>query len=445
MYFFRKKRNRGRFPEKPVLNHKCSHNGKIVRSIIGISFLICMGSHLVFGQKGALEKQKDEFLNDLVLSFKSEFLWQEKGERIAKKLEEKIASGVYSDIDELDLFVATLNRDLYALSNDLHLKIDLYNDAPKKSPDHAQQPNTSLITKEQIGPGIYYLKFDMFPRLSTDFEKEVVELMSSFVDPKKIILDVRDNSGGSDETVNHLIGYFFGHKKKLATSYQWNKTPKELWALPKPQSKILSKVELILLTSEASFSAAEIFTQRLQLHDRAIVIGEPTPGAAHQTMTYLMNERFLLHWPYERSIHAGTGQDLEGVGITPDHFVQYNHAKEVAVHYAKTGKVLGQNKNSTPKKTKLLDDLIVALNSKSDTSYQEFVAERGLEESQNQMLRTLFKFRAIWNTDFNGQITNVHHISRNRFRVFIKTSYGVSQMKIHLDGNGKIETLMMRQ
>ncbi|WP_430968086.1 S41 family peptidase [Spongiimicrobium sp. 2-473A-2-J] len=416
-----------------------------MKSIIGMSFWIFMGAHLLFGQKGALEKQKGEFLNDLVLSFKNEFLWTEKGEKIAEALDEKIKAGDYSSIEELDLFVATLNRDLYTLSNDLHLKIDVHIDVPKKSSDFTQQPNNSFLTKELVSHGIYYLKFDVFPRLGTDFEKELVELMSSFVNPKKIIIDVRDNSGGSDETVNHLIGYFFSNRKKLATSYQWNETPKELWAIPKPQSKALSEVELIILTSQATFSAAEIFAQRLQLHNRAVVIGEATSGAAHRTMTYLMSERFLLHWPYERSTHARTGEDLDGVGITPDHLVHYNHAKEVAVHYAKTGKVLEQNENPVPKTSALLEDLIIALNSKSDFSYREFVIDYGLEKSQNQILRTLFKFRAVWNTDFNGRITNVHHISESQSRVFIETPYGISQMKIYLDDNGKIEKLMMRQ
>jgi len=390
------------------------------------------------------QKQKNEFLNDLVASFENEYLWKEKGKQIAKKLDSKIKNGDYSNITKADIFVATLNRDLYQFSNDLHLIVDLYNPKPKNSKKASPSKTKSVIYKEAIDDEIYYLKFDSFPRLNKVFEKEIDDLMSSLVNSKSIIIDLRDNTGGSDETVNHIIGYFFKEKKKLATSYQWNKSPKEIWTTPKAQSQKLSNVKLIILTSQSTFSAAEIFTQRLQRHARAIVIGEQTPGAAHRTATYLMSDIFLLNWPYEQSKHAKDEQDLEAVGIVPDYLAHYNKTKKVAIKFAKKGRVKKTRKTSFQKRNNLVNTLIEALNSKSNKDYQNFMTTYVASSCRDEVSRTLLKYKTIWNKNLNGKIINIHSISENEIRLFIEANYGMRQMKITLNNKKKIVKIMTR-
>ncbi|MEP1096069.1 MAG: S41 family peptidase [Cyclobacteriaceae bacterium] len=411
---------------------------------IRLSLLIALTTNLVFGQVNVSEGQREEFLNDLVLSFESEFLWKEKGEKIAKALKVKINNGEYASIADADVFVETLNKDLFVLSNDRHLKIDLYEPKPEGSSNRSSSTKTSIFEKERVADGVYNLRFDEFPRLSEAFEKELDELMSSLQNATAIVLDLRNNSGGSDETVNHLIGYFFDEKKKLATSYQWNSEPKELWATPKDQSGAFSETDVIILTSQSTFSAAEIFTQRLQLHNRAIVVGERTPGAAHRTTTYLMNDVFLLDWPYEQSTHARDSSDLEGEGIMPDYLVHYNDAKKVAFQIAESGKTKKPGKVALPKSTKLIDGLANALNAKSNNPHQAFILKYVTADSQDQISRTLSRYRAVWNDDFRGKLTNIHYLPENKVRLFLETSYGTIQMKIMLDEANKIEGIMTR-
>ncbi len=415
-----------------------------MKSLIKTLLLVIITTNLTFGQINLPQKQKNEFLNDLVTSFENEFLWTEKGKQIAKELDAKIKNSDYSKIAEADIFVETLNRDLYILSNDLHLKVDLYEAEQEKSSITSKSKMKPVIQKELVTEGIYYLKFDVFPNLSKEFEKEIDNLMSSLEGSRSIIIDLRDNSGGSDETVNHLIGYFFSEEKKLGTSYQWNKPPQEIWAVPKAQSKTLSGVRLIILTSQSTFSAAEIFTQRLQLHDRAVVIGERTPGAAHRTMTYLMNDVFLLHWPYERSEHVVDNKDLEGIGIIPDYLVHYDKAIDESIKIAKGIKVEKEHSIAIPQSAQLIGDLIEALNSNSDNSINEFVDKNVTLNHQETVSRTLQKFKTVWNDSFEAKIVNIHNLPESNFRIFIETVYGVKQMKIALNGSNKIEKIMMR-
>lgn len=401
--------------------------------LIGITILVLNQG---YGQIKMSKNQKDEFLNDLVLSFKDEFLWKEKGKEIAEKLNYKIKNGDYLNIKEADFFVETLNRDLFILSNDLHLNVELMKKEPSNPSNTSKSITSSTIQKERISNGTYYLKFDVFPRLSPDFKNELGEVMSSLENPKSIIIDLRDNSGGSDETVNYLIGYFFKEKKQLATSYQWNTAPKKVWAISKDKSNTFSETDLIILTSQSTFSAAEIFTQRLQSLNRAIVIGEKTRGAAHRTMTYLMNDIFLLHWPYERSVPVENGKDIEGVGIVPNYFAHYNEAKMVAIQFIQNGKVNESKEILVPDKTKLIDKLIRTLNSNSKKSINKFAKKYVQSHKSDKVSRKLSKFKTIWNDGLNSELTNIHYLSENMIRLFIKTTYGTREIKIILDKGG---------
>lgn len=416
----------------------------MIRLSYRVLILSVFVANLAFAQVEMSGKQKQEFLNDLIFSFENEFLWKAKGENIARQLRSKIDNGEYAAISKASLFVETLNRDLYILSSDLHLKVSLYQAKPAKSSESIESISQEVFQKGQIADRTYYLKFDEFPPLDSTLKKEIDELMSSLENPKAIIIDLRDNSGGADETVNYLIGYFFDKKKKLATSYQWNAPPKEIWALPKDQSESLSKAKLIILSSQSTFSAAEIFTQRLQLHDKAIVIGEPTPGAAHRTMTYLMSDIFLLHWPYEESLHSREELDIEGIGIIPDYLVHYNDARKIAIKYAQSGSIEELDEIQVPEKTEIIKELMEVLNAKSDKTIKSFMANYIVPDNKDQVLDTMHKFKTIWNDQCNGKIVNIHNLSEDKFRMFIKTSYGTIQMKITLNQEGKIEYILYR-
>ncbi len=403
--------------------------------------IIVIVSINLLAQHSLTNEQRDEFLNDMVTSFETEFLWEEEGKVIANKLRAKIEKGDYAKINDAELFTATFSRDLFLLSGDRHLTVW---PKPSEEDDNSAVPTEkprSIFTREDIGKGIYYLKFDMFPRLNEALEVEIEEMMSSFVQAKAIIIDLRDNGGGSDQTVNHLAGYFFDEKTKLATSYQWGQDPHDIWATPKSTSSSLAKTRLIILISQASFSAAEAFTQRLQFRQRAFVIGEKTPGALHRSATYLMNDLFMLQWPYERSVDALQQKDIEGIGISPDLYAHYDEAKTVAINYLKNHKPESSVADEQQNEDRVIRELLSQLNSKSID--QEYLSDYLTAEGQERVLSSLTRFRQVWNQDLNAQLNNVHHPEENSLRLFIQTTSGELVMKLIME-DGRIDSLMYR-
>ena len=407
------------------------------------SYLFTVLTMLIFisnshGQEFMDSEQRDGFLGDMVTSFKDEFLWEAKGKRIAENLHRKIENGEYADISDAKLFVATFTRDLFVLSNDRHLTVSLKPQS-KQTQVSATNHSSPFILKE-FENGIFYLKFDEFPSLSSKVETEIDQIMMRAADSQAIIIDLRDNHGGSDETVNFLAGYFFEEEVKLAYSYQWGQETQEIWTRPKVTSKSLSAVKLVILTSEATFSAGEIFAQRLQSYGKAVVIGEQTKGGAHRSATYLMNGLFLLSWPYERSEHAVTKQDIEGVGVKPQLYAHYNCAKEKAIDYLNNNGEVCLRNIHTSTLPSFLKSFLGQINSEilDQNVYQHFDSR-----NREEILRTLNTFKTVWNEDLNATIKNIHYMDNGNIRLVVSTGFGEVFMKLKLH-NEKIKGLLFR-
>ncbi len=410
------------------------------KALLQLAIILSVSSTLL-AQRSLTNEQRDEFLQDMVKSFETEFLWEEEGKVIANKLRAKIENGDYAGLKDAELFTATFSRDLFSLSRDRHLSVWV---KPSETEDNSalqtEKPR-SVFTSEDIGKGIYYLKFDMFPRLNGALEVEIEEIMASFDQANAIIIDLRDNGGGADQTANHLAGYFFDEKTRLATSYQWGQDPQDVWATPKSTSNSLAKTKPIILTSQASFSAAEAFTQRLQFRQRAFVIGEKTPGAVHRSATYLMNDLFMLQWPYERSVDASQQKDIEGIGISPDLYAHYDEAKTVAIDYLKNQGPKSSVAVQKPNEDRIVREFLYQINSKIID--QEYLSDYLTSAGQEKVLSSLMRFKTVWNEDLNAQLNNVHHLEEGNLRLFIQTTFGELVMKLIMEDGG-IDGLMYR-
>ena len=75
---------------------------------------------------------------------------------------------------------------------------------------------------------------------------------------------------------------------------------------------------VFVLTSKATFSAAEGFSYALKNLKRATLIGETTGGGAHPVEPHRIDDNFFIIVPSGRSISPITKTDWEGTGVEPD-------------------------------------------------------------------------------------------------------------------------------
>jgi carboxyl-terminal processing protease len=120
-----------------------------------------------------------------------------------------------------------------------------------------------------------YIKLDEFtPGAGKEVEEALAKLKKQGA--KKMIIDLRDNPGGSlYEAVNIVNAFIPKGKEVVATRGkvpEWNKS---YTALNNP---VDTEIPLAILTSGGSASASEIVAGSLQDYDRAILVGQKTFG-----------------------------------------------------------------------------------------------------------------------------------------------------------------------
>lgn len=133
---------------------------------------------------------------------------------------------------------------------------------------------SSIVEKDGKKYGIinlpkFYIDFDEknYRNSATDIEKEIAYLKNEGV--AGIMIDLRDNGGGSLKTAIDIAGFFIDEGPIVQVKYRGEKADvradnKEGVAWDGP---------LVLLVNELSASASEIFAAAMQDYKRAVVIG----------------------------------------------------------------------------------------------------------------------------------------------------------------------------
>jgi len=161
---------------------------------------------------------------------------------------------------------------------------------------------------------------------------ETIKAALKFVaNSNAIIIDVRENGGGSQETVTLIIGYFLNKATHIESFYDRSaNSTTEYWTTIDSSFTELINMPLYILTSNKSFSCAEMLAYDLQALKRATIIGEVTGGGAHGEYEASASNGFVLHIPYWRGINPITKTNWEGVGVKPDIETSADNALEVA-------------------------------------------------------------------------------------------------------------------
>jgi carboxyl-terminal processing protease len=168
----------------------------------------------------------------------------------------------------------------------------------------------------ELGDDLFVWKMPQF-----DLSKlGVDEMMDKVKKRKALILDLRGNGGGAEETMLRLIGNLVDHDVKIG-ELKRRKETKPLVA--KTRGDSVFKGKLIVLVDSRSGSAAEVLSRVIQLEKRGVIIGDRTAGAVMRSRSY------EHHIGTEVVVYYGTsitdadvimsdGASLEGVGVMPD-------------------------------------------------------------------------------------------------------------------------------
>jgi len=289
--------------------------------------------------------KKKAVIDSICANLEREYIFPEITQKYIDKLKEYLLSGKYDSIKEPEEFAAKITEDLAAIHRDEHLHIWYNPEWIKNEKLRAALDEEAILRKKReernanygfreikIFPGnIGYLKLNSFSYNPDAFDV-AIGAMNFLSNSDALIIDLRENGGGSPEMVQFLCSYFLENPRKHLNSFYYKEKDKttQYWSYTYLPGKRLDKVDLYLLTSKNTFSAAEEFSYNLKHMKRATVIGETTGGGAHDNKFVILNDNFEMNLPFARAVNPITKTNWEGVGVEPDVEVTSDRALETA-------------------------------------------------------------------------------------------------------------------
>ena len=278
------------------------------------------------------------------------YVFPEVADKMAHSLRTNLKEGSYRSLVNPSEFARQLTKDLQSVSHDKHLRV-IY-DPPviareqaltdedranqeaewiQELVEHLKRDNFGFKEVKILEGNIGYLDLREFadPRYGGE---TLVAVMNFLSNADAIIVDLRQNTGGSPAMVQLIASYFFSSEPVHLTDF-YNRPRNEhtqSWTLPYVPGIRRPDIDLYILTSSETFSAAEGFSYQLKNLDRATIIGETTAGGAHLTASVIATDKFYVRIPQGRAINPITNTNWEGTGVTPHIEVSSEQALKTA-------------------------------------------------------------------------------------------------------------------
>jgi hypothetical protein len=347
-----------------------------------ILFLACVSLQVIAQDKEAnpiSHEEKKQVVDSIALFMAEKYVFPDKGKEMGDLVSKNFKNGDYDNVSDPIEFASRLSEDLLTINNDRHIGVRYMPEQIamiKKADEDENNKELEEYEKKQrefvnfnfqeikILPGnVGYLKFNGFMDASVA-GPTAISAMNFLAHTNALIIDLRDNGGGSPSLIQLITTYFFEESEHLNSFYirdgdQMN----QFWTLTYVPGEKLLETDIYILTSRYTFSGAEEFTYNLKNMKRAIVVGETTGGGAHPVTSYIINDNFMVRVPFGKAVNPITKDNWEGTGIDPHVATTRDKAKDVAYVLALDSLIKKDNNEETKSRLQWVKD---GLNAKLD-------------------------------------------------------------------------------
>ncbi|HYC03647.1 MAG TPA: S41 family peptidase [Azospirillaceae bacterium] len=287
--------------------------------------------------------QKAEVVGRLAEALRERYVFPETGAKVAAELEAKLAAGAFDAMGEPLAFARGVTDLIMPLAGDKHLRVR-HASAPRKgTPAVFADParhNHGFVKVERLPGNIGYIKLDAFIAPRSEARAVADKAMAQLAGADALIVDLRENGGGSPEMVAYLSGYLFAERTHLNDLYfrhpgRTTGSTTEFWAEPRGNVSSFAGKPVYVLTAGYTFSGAEEFANNLKALQRATLVGETTGGGANPGNLVDLGHGFSAFVPDGRAINPITKTNWEGTGVEPDVKVPAAQALDAALSRAR--------------------------------------------------------------------------------------------------------------
>ena len=281
-------------------------------------------------------------------------------DRLVSALESHVNNGDYDNIVESEQFAKRLTTDLHAAGHDKHMWILFIeprggrpdrDDVPSEPPKHLEDLRRinfgfeaiSLDKDTMPGKTIATLPITGFvpseERFASDWKEiraEIGKVLSTVANADALLIDLRNNHGGSPDTVAFILSYLLDNGPiHILDFVDRNGKVEEVFStlpideLPAGTHAFGGTKPLFVLTTNETISGGEEMAYDLQAFKRSgAVIGEgnkATAGSANQITQprFICEDIFGKGWwfvvvPSVKPVHSVTGTNWQRVGVASD-------------------------------------------------------------------------------------------------------------------------------
>lgn len=327
-------------------------------------------SNLLAQEKQMTSKYKKNTIKKVSLLIKQNYVLKFKRDSIADQIVKVLNEGSYKKVKDFESFGQQLTNDLHEISGDHHFAVvydpsrvaemrneneeqpkkEEIEESQKRKLEKRKRNNFGFRKIEILDGNIGYLDFRFFrgDSLALETARSAMAFLSN---SDALIIDLRKNQGGGVAMFQLLSSYFFGDKPILLGEIYngLSDETQQIWTKPDIARYKIPAMDLYILTSKETFSAAEEFAYDLKQLKRATIVGENTGGGAHMATRMIINDGFYILMPFAGAINPITKTNWEGVGVIPDIKTVSEDALKTA-HIMALKKIINKASNEEYKK-----------------------------------------------------------------------------------------------
>lgn len=299
--------------------------------------ILCLLSSIATNAQLLSASQIDTLIEEINKSVDEHYVIREK----VTLIKDSILAQHYYSYAVPDTLVKKINEDVERIVHDKHLFLQYKPDVAYNLIHHINIYSTQNKREKKLHYGftkcstisknIAYFKFDFFAD-TRNANKIILSMFRKYKSSGAIIIDMRNNLGGSGTMIQLLCGIFLQGSKHeiLQISYKDGRKI-TLKSDEIPSGYQLTEQPLYLLCSKETYSAAEAFAFILKNRNRAIVIGETTAGGGNVAGPHALSNGFVLTIPAGTIVDPVTNTGWEHSGVTPNIVIVPEHALEKAI------------------------------------------------------------------------------------------------------------------
>ena len=196
-------------------------------------------------------------------------------------------------------------------------KVKLEEQSAQKRVIELPQDSGETLRVGVIDIPAFYIDFEAMRRGEEDYKsttRDVRKLLAELEDEQVegIIIDLRNNGGGSLQEANDLTGLFI----EYGPTVQIRHSSRRVWRDGKRLRSPYYEGPMMVLINRLSASASEIFAGAIQDYDRGLVVGDRSYGKGTvQTMVPLTEGQLKIT---ESKFYRISGDSTQHRGVVPD-------------------------------------------------------------------------------------------------------------------------------